>query len=146
MKKLVNTSLLILAFHSLFAGDPKTEKLKQLIKPGNKIFITATNEKAKKHAKKLLRHKCWTIVDKADSADFVLKVYEKLAFLDYFAFAAIIDPKTKEQLYKTGSTNTLMRVTFRAKKAAINKLIAKKIAPMCEPLFLESLEYEGDTF
>lgn len=146
MKKITSTVLLILAFHSLFANDPRTEKLKQLIKPGNKVFITATNDKAKKHAKKLLRHKCWTIVDNADSADFVLKVYEKMTFVDYFAYAVVIDPKTKEQLYKTGTTNTMMRVTFRAKKAAVSKLISKKIAPMCEPLFLENLEYEKDSF
>ena len=146
MKKLLIASLFLLAYNITLAGDPKTERLKQLVKPGNRVFITATNEKAKRHTKKLLKHECWTIVSNADSADFVLKVYEKMTFLDYFAYAAIIDPTTKEELYRTPTTNTLMRMTFSAKKAAVKKLIKRKVIPMCAPSFIENLEYGNSSF
>lgn len=141
--KAVVTSLLVFLCTKLFALDSNTEKLKAALKAGNKVYVVAEKPVMVKYASKKLRNSCWQITQNLSEANFVLKFDGNR----WFAHAEIFDPATKEQLYKTPTSNTMASMTFNAKKKVVKKIINKHIKPMCDEKFFDKLEFRAkDTF
>jgi hypothetical protein len=145
MKNLLCLYVLFLVPVITFAGDPKIEKLKQLIKPGNKVYVYASEENYKENAVSILREGCWQIVSSPEDADFIIKFeVKRIPTIGLFAHALFLDPGNKEVIYKTGGSNTSMRMTFNQKRAIFIKLIRRRILPLCDTTKLENLILESE--
>jgi hypothetical protein len=102
------------------------------IKPGNAIYVTSNHPEMIQKARKYLQPGCWKLVDTPQNADFVVKIKAKrIVFVGMFAHALFIDPATKKILWKSRTSNTVMRVTFNNKRAVLKKLIRRRLLPLC---------------
>lgn len=115
-------------------------QLTEITQPGKTLYVTSNRIEMIPGAKKYLQKGCWYIVNNPDSADFVIKIQTKrIPFVGMFAHASFIDPHTKKVLFKTGTSNTIMRVTFNNKRAVLKKLIRRRILVLC-------YSYKADQF
>lgn len=130
--------VLILFYYNAYAGDPQ-ERLKELIKGGHKVYVTSNKEEMIDNAKKILKDGCWQIVENEKDADFILKFMASPTFVDYKAYAVVIDPQNNEWLYKTPSSNTSMSLSLNVKRKVLKKLIAKHVIPLCETGYVEKM-------
>lgn len=107
-----------------------TSFLSNLTKHGSKVYILNRDINAVKYAAERLKlWNYWIIVEDREKADFILK-FTLYNYIDYFGYAEIIEPKTKDVLYVSKEFNTLiLPINFNPKKTVIFKIIEQDIIP-----------------
>jgi len=116
----------------LFAQEQDPQQLKELIKPGSKIFISSNKPVLIKYAKSFLKEGCWIVVNDPKQADLRLKIKATYNwFFGYWARGLFVDPKTDSTMYQTRNSNTVMSFSFNGKRAVMKKLVMRRILPLC---------------
>jgi hypothetical protein len=106
-------------------------KFNELTKKGNMVFIECDVPNSIIHATKYLKKwDYWTITDKKENANFILKLVLVLTWPDYFGQAKFIDPKTNKIMNETKIVNTIMSTNINTKKGVIEKVIRKGVKPL----------------
>lgn len=125
MKRTILTIALALLCGCSF-GQQSPENL---IKEGNKVYVTGRDKADTKRLKqKLQDFGYWVVVDKKSEADFIANIVGHHAFIGvYKARVEFVDPATGKTFYRSKNVNTWTRFTFHAKKAAVKKLMRKRI-------------------
>ncbi|MEO7394757.1 MAG: hypothetical protein ABIU11_07405 [Chitinophagaceae bacterium] len=105
-----------------------------LAKKGNNVFVDGSDKSVVIHGKRALRAwGYWSIVEDKTKSDFILYINIRHAGLgDSFGSAQFINPANEKIIKTTEEVNTLMSMGFNAKKAAVEKVIRKKIKPLFE--------------
>ncbi|MEI9944404.1 MAG: hypothetical protein WDN26_09325 [Chitinophagaceae bacterium] len=110
----------------------KEPSLDLLAKKGNRVFVDGSDKSVIIHAKKEFHSwGYWSIVEDKSKADFILYVNIRYAGIgDSFGSAQFIDPQSEKVIQTTGEVNTVMSMGFNTKKAAVEKVVRKKIKPL----------------
>ncbi len=135
----MKTILLLLSLFvlNLSQNDGIPDKVYEIAKKGNKVYLESQDENAVIHGKNAIGSwGYWNTVDNKSDADFILKFYLRFEGAGVcIVNATFVDPKTNNVLHSTKEVTSVKKAKgfdFNTKRSAMRQIVEQVFKPNFE--------------
>jgi hypothetical protein len=126
--------LLSILFLNLSQDNNIPDRVYEIAKKGNKVFLESQDENAVVHVKNAIGSwGYWNIADNKNDADFILKFYLRFEGAGVcIVNATFVDPKSKSVLYSTKEVTSVKKAKgfdFNTKRSAMRQIVEQVFKP-----------------